>query len=115
MKTEATPLDKCPYCGSEKDAFHKEHLADQLDYECGTWKTTLFDRTKLCRERERVNKLQAELAVYRDLVWKYEEISEELIDQGHFDRCDYLTFAQGKCNCGIGKLERLDRQSYKTL
>ena len=108
------PLDKCPHCGAEKDAFLRELLPDQLDYECGTWKTTtLTHRTNLCIVREARQKVKVELAAAQKVINQYLEIAEELIDQGHFDRCEYLNYVRGKCDCGIGKLEQLFRQNYK--
>ena len=73
-------LDKCPHCGSEKDAFICTHLADQHHYECKTWKTTtLTHRTNLCIVREARQKAEAELEKVTDQKRKITDILEDAI------------------------------------
>lgn len=52
-----TPLAACPHCGAEKDDRAVIALGE-IAYHCGTYGAT---RTDLCKEREKSQKLEAEV------------------------------------------------------
>ena len=105
MKTEITPIETCPHCGSEKDAFHRDHEYYQ-SYKCKTWKTiTLTGRTELCREREARQKAEAELEKVTDQKNKVIDILDDAIADLHANECSGSAHRhQSRLNTLEGKL-----------
>lgn len=65
---------QCPHCGAEP----RDIYPDSTQYHCFTWVGATLDRTDLCRERAKSQKLEAEVERLRANLRRAIEIAEVL-------------------------------------
>ena len=79
MTTTDTPLDACPHCGAGIGLQYtgKINPVEIRIATCGTWLLPVSERTEICREREKSQKLEAEVERLRSTMRSFIDFMDE--------------------------------------